>query len=195
MKVADLSLKPPQPAKMVFAEWKVPTIKTSPNEPGTQTVGFWVGLGGYSTGQLLQAGTAATVTGNSVSYWAWTEWVPAGYNTDSLAIQAGDTVSVLVCAPETDHGYVSMMNQRTNVAISIGVTDQGGTTHLRWIDGRVDRRGHRHPEMPDFGSVTFVHSIERGHAGRCHQSGARVYRKHGRERQDPGNGESPRAAE
>jgi hypothetical protein len=155
VKVASLGFSPPQPANMVFAEWKVPAIKTTPAEPGTQIVGFWVGLGGFGTNQLLQAGTAATVTGNSVSYWAWTEWVPAGYNTDSLAIQAGDTVSVLVCAPQSDHGYVSMMNQRTNVAISIGVSDPQGTTPydgstVEWIIEAIGT------EMPDFGSVTFT---------------------------------------
>jgi hypothetical protein len=155
VQVASLGLKPAQPANMVFAEWKVPAIKTTPTQPGTQIVGFWVGLGGYGTNQLLQAGTAATITGNSVSYWAWTEWVPASYNTDSLAIQAGDVVSVLVCAPESDHGYVSMMNQRTNVAISIGVSDPQGTTpydgsSVEWI---VEAIG---TEMPDFGSVTFT---------------------------------------
>ena len=48
-----------------------------------------------------------------------------------------------------------MMNQRTNVAISIGVTDPGGTTPydgstVKWI---VEAIG---TEMPDFGSVTFT---------------------------------------
>jgi hypothetical protein len=154
VETASLGLNPPQPANMVFAEWKVPAIKPT-GEPGTQIVGFWVGLGGYGTNQLLQAGTAATITGNSVSYWAWTEWVPAGYKVDNLGIQAGDTVSVLVCAPESDQGYVSMMNQRTNQAISIGVTDPQGTTpydgsSVEWI---IEAIGS---EMPDFGSVTFT---------------------------------------
>jgi hypothetical protein len=154
VETASLGFNPPQPANMVFAEWKVPAIKPT-GEPGTQIVGFWVGLGGYGTNQLLQAGTAATITGNSVSYWAWTEWVPAGYKVDNLEIQAGDTVSVLVCAPESDHGYVSMLNQRTNQAISVGVTDPQGTTpydgsSVEWI---IEAIGS---EMPDFGSVTFT---------------------------------------
>ena len=115
--------------------------KTTPAEPGTQIVGFRVELDGCGTNQLLQGGTAATVSGNSGSYWAWTEWVPASYNT--------------VCAPESDHGYVSMRNQRTNVAISIGFSDPQGTTpydgsSVEWI---VEAIG---TEMPDFGSVTFT---------------------------------------
>jgi hypothetical protein len=155
VQVASLKLSPAEPANTVFAEWKVPAINTKTTEPGTQIVGLWVGLGGYSTGNLLQAGTAATMTGSSVSYWAWTEWTPAGYVVDGLAIEAGDTVSVLVCAPETDHGYVSMMNHRTNVAISVGVADPSGTTPydgstVEWIVEAIDS------EMPNFGSVTFT---------------------------------------
>ena len=154
VETASLGFNPPQPANMIFAEWKVPVI-TPTGEPGTQIVGFRVGLGGYGTSQLLQAGAAATITGNSVSYWAWTGWVPAGYKVDNLEIQAGDTVSVLVCAPESDHGYVSMMNQRASQAISVGVTDPQGTTpydgsSVEWIIEAVNT------EMPDFGSVTFT---------------------------------------
>ncbi|HUA35824.1 MAG TPA: G1 family glutamic endopeptidase [Candidatus Binataceae bacterium] len=152
--VPSLNLSPPEPANMVYAEWKVPAISTKPSEPGTQIVGFWVGLGGWNSGQVLQAGTAATLSGSSVSYWAWTEWFPAGYVIDNLAIQPGDVVSVLVCAPESDHGFVSMMNQSTNVAISVGVADPSGTnpydgTSVEWIVESIES------EEPNFGSVTF----------------------------------------
>jgi len=155
VEVASLKLSPAEPANSVFAEWQVPAINTKTSEPGTQVVGFWVGLGGYGTDSLLQAGTASTMNGSNVSYWAWTEWFPAGYVVDSLEIQAGDTVSVLVCAPETDHGYVSMMNHRTNVAISVGVSDPFGTqpydgSTVEWI---VEATGS---EMPNFGSVAFT---------------------------------------
>jgi hypothetical protein len=155
VQTASLNLSPPEPANTVFAEWVVPKINTSTKESGSQTVGFWVGLGGWNTGQVLQAGTAATLSGNSVTYWAWTEWFPAGYQVTNLEIQAGDTVSVLVCAPESDHGYVSMMNHRTNIALSIGVSDPNSGdapydgSSVEWVIEAIDS------EMPNFGSVTF----------------------------------------
>jgi Peptidase A4 family len=154
VQVASLGFTPPEPANMVYAEWVVPKIGTKPSESGSNRVGFWVGMGGYGTNNLLQAGTAATLSGSSVNYWAWTEWVPAGFATDSLSLTAGDTVSVLVCAPETDHGYVSMMNHRTNQAISVGVNDPSGTTPydgstVEWIVEAIDN------EVPNFGNVIF----------------------------------------
>lgn len=158
VQVSSLGFSPPEPANVVFAEWKVPTIQPKPTEPGSQTVGFWVGLGGWGVANLLQAGTAATITGTSVTYWTWVEWVPASYKVENLSIEAGDTVSVLVCAPETDHGFVSMMNQRTNMAISVGVSDPDGTTPydgstVEWIVEAITT------EMPNFGSVLFTQII------------------------------------
>ncbi len=125
-------------------------------------MGLSVGLGGSEPlggGQVLQAGTAAGITGNSVTYWAWTEWDPKS-NTGSaktvknFAVKPGDLVSVLVCAPEKDHGYVNMMNHRTNVVTSIGIKDPAKKTpydgsSVEWI---VEATG---TEMPNFKSVTF----------------------------------------
>jgi Peptidase A4 family len=156
VEVASLGLTPPEPANVVYAEWTVPTMSPNPAEPGTQIVGFWVGLGGYGTSQLLQAGTAATVTGNGVpSYWAWTEWVPAGYTVVNFPVAAGDLISVLVCAPQADSGFVTMMNQKTNYAVSYPVFDPEGTTPydgstVEWIVEAINT------EMPNFGSVTFT---------------------------------------
>jgi hypothetical protein len=155
VQVGSLGFSPPEPANVVYAEWTVPTISPHPSEPGTQIVGFWVGLGGYGTSELLQAGTAATITGNSVSYWAWTEWVPAGYQVVNFPVAAGDPISVLVCAPQSDQGFVSIMNQNTNLAMSFPVSDPQGTTPydgstVEWIIEAINT------EMPNFGSVTFT---------------------------------------
>jgi len=125
------------PPNTVFAQFQVPTVYgLDPEIAQPLTSGFWVGIGGYAgNGSLLQAGIAATVTPGpfplpfgSVSYWAWTEWWPNGYIVDNLEIAAGDVVSVLVCAPEPDHGFVSMENLRTDQIVNIGVDPPSGLT-------------------------------------------------------------------
>jgi hypothetical protein len=171
VQVSSLGLNPPEPANVVFAEWVVPAINMNTKLSGSQTVGFWVGLGGWGTSQVLQAGTAATVNGNSVSYWAWTEWFPAGYQVANFPVQPGDTVSVLVCAPSPSQGYVSMMNHRTSLAISVGVADPNGTaaydgSSVEWIIEAINT------EMPNFEKVIFTqlnagtqhHAIDLTHA-------------------------------
>ena len=64
----------------------------------------------------------------SVSYWAWTQWYPNGYVVDNLKISPGDAVSVLVCAPQPDHGYVGMHNLTTGQMVSVGVDPPAGVT-------------------------------------------------------------------
>ena len=125
------------PPNMVFAQFQVPTVLNFDPELTQQLVtGFWVGIGGYGNNSLLQAGIAATVTPGtglfpffgSVSYWAWTEWWPNGFIVDNLAISPGDAVSVLVCAPQPDHGFVSMENLTTGQIVSVGVDPPAGLT-------------------------------------------------------------------
>jgi Peptidase A4 family len=125
------------PPNMVFAQFQVPTVLNFDPELTQQLVtGFWVGIGGYGNNSLLQAGIAATVTPGtglfpffgSVSYWAWTEWWPNGFIIDNLAISPGDAVSVLVCAPQPDHGFVSMENLTTGQIVSVGVDPPAGLT-------------------------------------------------------------------
>lgn len=125
------------PPNLVFAQFQVPTVlNIDPELTQKLVTAFWVGIGGYGNNSLLQAGIAATVTPGpwpiqpigSVSYWAWTEWYPNGYVVDNLAISPGDAVSVLVCAPQPDHGYVSMENITTGQIVSIGVDPPSGLT-------------------------------------------------------------------
>lgn len=49
-------------------QWTVPYPYA--DDQTQYTVGFWVGLDGWTNGQVLQAGTATTVNADEVSYWA-----------------------------------------------------------------------------------------------------------------------------
>jgi Peptidase A4 family len=123
--VSQLNFNPPQPVNVVYGEWFIPNMTPIPNEPPqAQTVGFWVGIDGYGNGQVLQAGTAATISGTNVVYWVWTEWFPIKpIQVTNFPIKPGDYITVLVCAPQPDHGFCSMLNKTTNQATSIGIND------------------------------------------------------------------------
>ena len=58
--IVDLGLplkNPDEAFTYVYGEWRVPTIDTTrPAEPGTQYVAFWIGIGGWNTDNLWQAG-------------------------------------------------------------------------------------------------------------------------------------------
>jgi Peptidase A4 family len=160
VETAALGYSPAEPANTVFAKWVVPEIYQVAGDASTAlTVGFWVGLDGFTNGQVLQAGTAATITGNNVSYWAWTEWYTTQYKDPAVQvtnfpIAPGDLVSFLVCAPQPNHGFVSMMNYRTQQATSVGIDARPGITSAgasaEWIVEGISA------DLPDFFEVTFA---------------------------------------
>lgn len=169
---ASLGFSPYEPANTVFAEWVVPEIFPVAGDAQTPlTVGFWVGLDGSdpSSYELLQAGTAATITGNNVSYWAWTEWYTSEYKDPAVMvtnfeIQPGDLVSFLVCSPQPDQGFVSMMNYRTQQATSVGIPARSGISSVgaraEWIVEGISA------DLPDFAPAVFSNII----AGTQHHS-------------------------
>lgn len=153
--VANLGFNPPEPVVTVYGEWFVPTITPIANEPNQpETVGFWVGIDGFGNNQVLQAGMAATITGNSVNYWVWTEWYPIpAIQVTNFAIKPGDYLTVLVCANQPNHGFCSMMNKTTNQVTSIGITPPANTTSIgataEWIVEGIS------PILPVFSTVVF----------------------------------------
>jgi Peptidase A4 family len=58
----------------VKGTWKVPTVKA---QSGNKFASDWVGIGGFSDGTLIQAGTSEQIQGGVISYNAWTEIIPA----------------------------------------------------------------------------------------------------------------------
>jgi hypothetical protein len=127
---AAFGFNPPEPAVMAYGEWSVPTMQPDFDNPKTpMTVGFWVGLDGSLNNQVLQAGTAATVTGANIDYWAWFEWFPSPpVRITNFPIEAGDLVTVLVCAVSPTQGFASMLNRSTGVTTSVGFPPPAGFT-------------------------------------------------------------------
>jgi hypothetical protein len=149
----------PEPANNVYAEWAIPAIspKADPNQD--ITAGFWVGIDGWGNDQVLQAGVAVTVTSKGlVNWWAWTEWYTVKYKDPAVRIQnfkitGGDKLSVLVCAPQPDHGFVFIKNDSTGQSTSVGIDARPGIKSVgesvEWIVEGAS------PELPIFYATTF----------------------------------------
>jgi len=132
VQTASLGFSPAEPANTVFAKLQVPGIWPASDPAGPITAGFWVGLDGFNSPQVLQAGIAVTVSpAGQVSWWAWTEWYTTTFRDPAVAIQnfpvaPGDVISVLVCAPTTTHGFIALDNETANVSTSIGIDARPG---------------------------------------------------------------------
>src|SRR6185437_4762107 len=77
----------------VNGTWTVPQV--SADTPGAEAT--WVGIGGVTSHDLIQAGTESDVSGNGrVRYSAWVETLPQASQPVHLAVNPGDSVSVSV---------------------------------------------------------------------------------------------------
>jgi Peptidase A4 family len=89
----------------VSAEWKVPTVKQVPIESvKTSDVAEWVGIDGYNSNDVCQAGVEQIVHTSADGHTAircvaWDEWYPAASHNitgSSFKVDPGDTIKVTV---------------------------------------------------------------------------------------------------
>jgi hypothetical protein len=100
-------------------------------------VSEWVGIDGYNSSDVCQAGvqeTVQTVGGKaSVSVSAWDEWYPAGANTiaaSSFSVNAGDTIKITVQTLGAGSSTASFIfdNVTTGRTYDASLTAPKGTT-------------------------------------------------------------------
>jgi hypothetical protein len=165
------------PYSWVFAEWVIPDVPKKGVFDDDVTVGFWVGIDGYTTGddQVLQAGVRVTMHTRwlwwphvVVDWHAWTEWWVKGIDSSgpvfipNFPVKPGDTVSFLVCAPQPDSpAWVNILNastgQHTVVEVPTPVSSNGEPVTLQgdsveWIVEVVEPAP---PNLPRFEPITF----------------------------------------
>lgn len=134
---SDLNLSPPVRASMVYGQWAQPFAEPY-GALFQQTTAFWIGMDGYTNGQVLQAGTAVTIKDKTVTHWAWTEWWPNDpVQIQNFKVAPGDLITCMVCAPQTNQGQISMLNETTQIGVSVAVTPPSGVildgTSAEWI--------------------------------------------------------------
>jgi hypothetical protein len=77
----------------VTTTYRVPTV--TPAAPFAAS-SDWAGIGGFSDSSLVQAGTTGYTHGGAVSYYAWTELLPAPAVPLSMTINPGDVIKVKI---------------------------------------------------------------------------------------------------
>ena len=166
-----------EPLDVVTGTWTVPAVSpplsawngNAWTDGGPYTCGTWVGLDGWTVTELLQAGTASSVTVLNgqphTKYYAWTEWFGAPPKTlSNFAVSAGDQISCGVCAPfEDTHGVASFLNHTTGLAMTFGIEPPSGKTlrgnNAEWIvedPAQVTSTGQQPAPFPFYGFDVFT---------------------------------------
>jgi len=135
----------------VTGTWIVPQV-------GATTAGAdatWVGIGGVSGTDLIQAGTQATVSGGSVSYEAWIEMLPDSSRTVSLDVAPGDSVTVRITEQSSGQWLIAMSNDTTKASYQRTVTYSSSRSSAEWVQ-EAPSSGRGIIPLDDFGTVRFT---------------------------------------
>jgi hypothetical protein len=136
----------------VTGTWIVPQV-------GATTTGAdatWVGIGGVTGTDLIQAGTQATVTGDgSVTYSAWTEILPDFSRTTPLQVTAGDTVTVTITEQTNGVWLIVMVNNTTSDSYEKTLRYASSRSSAEWVQEAPSTSRGIVP-LSDFGTVRFT---------------------------------------
>jgi hypothetical protein len=136
----------------VTATWTVPTVAaTSAGADAT-----WVGIGGLTSSDLIQAGTQAMVDGTgSVEYSSWIEMLPASSRTVPLTVTAGDSVTVTITQKTGNDWLIAMKNNTTGGTYNITVQYSSSNSSAEWVQ-EAPSVGRGLVPLDQFGTVQFT---------------------------------------
>ena len=135
----------------VTGTWVI--AKPDPNVVGIDAT--WVGIGGANTTDLIQAGTEATVNGDgTVTYDAWTETLPQSTRTISLAVNAGDTVTISITEQTAGVWLIDLKNATTGKSFTTTVRYNSTKSSAEWIQ-EAPSIGRGLAPLDNFGLVKF----------------------------------------
>src|SRR5437762_10961121 len=134
----------------VTATWTVPTV--SANSTGADAT--WVGIGGLSSRDLLQAGTQAMVDGSGVTYTSWIEMLPQSSRNVPLSVSAGDSVTVTITQQSGNDWLIAMKNNTTNGSYSVTVQYSSSNSSAEWVQ-EAPSVGRGLVSLDQFGTVQF----------------------------------------
>jgi hypothetical protein len=139
----------------VSGSWTVPTV--SPTAPAIGADATWVGIGGATSRDLIQAGTQAVVGNGAVQYSAWIETLPQASQPVSLAVAAGDTVSVSIVEGSSGTWTITITNATTGGVYSGTVTYASSASSAEWIQ-EAPSTGKGVVLLDRFGAIRFTNA-------------------------------------
>lgn len=139
----------------VSAAWIVPSV--SGNGTSTSADGTWIGIGGVTTNDLIQAGTQDIVSASGqVSTTAFYEMLPqASITIPGMTVSPGDSVSSTITELSAGSWKISFSDQTANETFSLTVSYASSESSAEWIEEDPSYANGSLVPFATFGSVSF----------------------------------------
>jgi hypothetical protein len=119
----------------------------------------WVGIGGLTSHDLIQAGTQAVVTRHGVEYQAWYEMLPDVSTPVDLAVSPGDSITTSITETGLHKWRIVIHNNTTGGEYSDTFEYDSSHSSAEWIEERVSALDGSFYPLNDFGSITFESAL------------------------------------
>jgi Peptidase A4 family len=153
----------------VSGAWTVPNVSAST----TGMDATWVGIGGVTSHDLIQAGTQAMVQGGQVVYSAWWETLPQMSQEVPLNINAGDKVSVSITRQSAGMWQILIRDATNSQSWQKSVAYRSSLSSADWIEEAPSAGRRTLLPLDAFGAVTFTAgtTVENGQTRTIAQAG------------------------
>jgi hypothetical protein len=150
---------------LIEGEWTIPNAyPNSSKADGTYLAFSWIGIDGWGSSDVLQAGTASQCNVSngvttSQSAWPWFEWFPSyAMQFNNFSVKPGDTIWAEVYAESSTVGFAFLYNEGAGTYTSITFDAPSGTSlqgnSAEWILEDPSGGSSEYP-FPNFGSTFF----------------------------------------
>jgi len=157
----------------VSGTWTVPNVSAG-SAPAVDAT--WVGIGGVTSTDLIQAGTQATVQSGQVSYSAWVEMLPQASQNVPLNVSAGDSVSVSITQQQDGTWQILIRDATTGDSYQKSVSYSSSRSSAEWVEEAPAAGRRVLLPLDNFGTVTFsgATTVEDGQQRTIEQAGGQA---------------------
>lgn len=153
----------------VGATWNMPQSVAASSSISADAT--WVGIGGITASDLIQAGTQTVFQNGTTSYTAWYELLPALSVQVPLAVHPGDTVTVSIAEEGAGEWQISFADTTTGQSYQAPVSYQSSLSSAEWIE-EMPSDGRTFAPLDNFGTVSFGNGYAVENGNRVNISGA-----------------------
>jgi hypothetical protein len=141
----------------VGGTWIVPKVDTTHNT-SLSADATWVGIGGITHSDLIQAGTQAIIDAEgNIVYQPWIETIPGDSNTVPLQVHPGDSISVRIVQLAEGIWRVSLKDNTTHRSYETTIAHQSSLSSAEWIEEMPSlASGSAFIPLDYFGAVHFL---------------------------------------
>jgi hypothetical protein len=137
----------------VTGTWTIPNVSAASS---TEADATWVGIGGVTSHDLIQAGTQAVINGSGApAYQAWYETLPQVTQQVPLTVSPGDSMSVTLTQTSAGEWSVVIRDNTTGQSYQTSIAYNSSLSSAEWIQEMPSDETNFVP-LDNFGSVSFT---------------------------------------